>query len=93
MYKVGTGATKIMHSDRHPYTVVEVLSHRRIKLKADKPIRTDKNSMSECQSYMYDLGVGEEVIVSLRKDGTWRAVGSNQLFHIGSRREYHDYSF
>lgn len=93
MHKVGTGATKIMWSDRHPYTVVEVISDRCLKLKADRSIRSDKNGMSESQNYLYELGVGEEVIVTCRKDGTWRQKGGTQLFHIGTRREYLDYSF
>lgn len=92
---VGMGATKIMHSDRHPYTVIEVINERRIRVQADTSHRVDTNGMSDCQEYTYAPNPdGEVVTLSLRKDDTWRVVGDSQLFSVGhGRHRYYDYSY
>ncbi len=88
------GATEVMYSDRHAYTVVEVVSARKIVVQADTATRTDNNGMSESQSYTYTPNPeGEKRTLSLRKDGRWVEVAGRQGFAIGTRREYHDYSF
>lgn len=93
--EVGMGATQICWTDRHAFTVIEVSkSGKRCKVQADKAIRTDKNGMSECQEYTYEpdpKGYVREL--SLRRDGKWKAVGTTELFRLGHREEYYDYSF
>jgi len=90
---VGMGATKIMFSDRHPYTVIEVMSEKRIKVQEDSATRTDKNGFSESQEYTYEPNPnGTVYTLSLRKDGRWRVVGDTQVFSVGTRREYYDYT-
>lgn len=102
--EVGTGATQICYSDRHAFTVVEVLSPTRLRVRQDKAVRTDDNGMSSSQSYDYVPNPqGTEAVISLRKskhipEGVWVEVGFSEKeagcrFHVGSRREYHDYSF
>lgn len=93
--EVGMGATEIIGTDRTPYTVIEVLSPRKIRVQADFYKRTDANGMSDFQTYEYAPNI-EGVIETLtkRKDGNWRVMGTDDsLFRIGYRRKYYDYSF
>jgi hypothetical protein len=89
------GATYIGWSDRHAYTIIWVSkSGRRCLVQADHAKRTDKNGMSDSQSYEYlPNPEGVQHLISLRKDGSWRIVNDTQKFLIGRREEYHDYSF
>ena len=93
--EVGMGATQIMWSDRHPFTVVEVSPNsRRCVVQEDRAVRTDKHGMSDCQDYDYEANPeGRKVTLSRRKNGDWRQVGDTQLFHLGYRSRYFDYSF
>lgn len=93
--KVGDGATELCWSDRHAYTIVEVRSERRVVVQADIAKRTDKNGMSECQTYLFEPNPKAPLVVlTLRKDGRWRRVGDKSgAFLLGKRMEYHDYSF
>lgn len=92
---VGDGATKLMYTDRHAYTVVAVSKNgRRCTLRRDVATRVDDNGMSEDQDYTFAPGKeGNDVVVSLRKDSVWREVGGTQRYAIGYRSEYYDYSF
>lgn len=52
--KVGDGATLQMYTDRHACTVIAVSpSGKQVTLQEDTATRTDKNGMSECQSYTF----------------------------------------
>ncbi len=96
--EVGMGATRLGWTDRHPYTIIEVLGPKRIKVQSDNATRVDKNGMSECQEYLYEpdpTGGVEEV--TLRKNGRWVTKGESQgqgtAFALGYRKKYHDFSF
>jgi hypothetical protein len=52
--EVGMGATEIMYSDRHAFTVVEVLGPKRIVVQRDRATRTDGLGMSDAQSYNFE---------------------------------------
>ena len=97
--KVGDGATELMWTDRHAYTVVEVQNNgTRLVLQRDTATRTDSNGMSESQNYAYARDPqGEKVVVSRRRNGKFVKVGNDakngRRFAIGYRREYYDYSF
>lgn len=92
--EVGMGVTLCMWSDRHPYTVVKVLSNRRIVVQEDNYKRIDDNGMSECQKYEYTPNPeASEVIVTLRKNGQWKEMGGRSVFSLGFREKYHDFSF
>jgi len=52
--EVGMGATKMMYSDREPYTVQRIISDKRIIVTADKATRIDSNGPSEDQEYEYE---------------------------------------
>ena len=94
---VGMGATEIMYSDRNPFTVIEVISPRKIVVQADTATRTDNWGMSECQKYDYSPDPeGRIRTLTLRKNGRWVPVGESGKgtnFLVGDRRKYHDYSF
>ncbi len=94
----GTGATMSVGSDRYPFTVVKILSPKRVVLQADDYKRTDSNGFSESQQYDFRRDdTGAQTIVSLRKDGSWRRVGESlhggSRYHLGHRTAYSDPSF
>lgn len=93
--EIGTPATICHWTDRSPATVIKVTHNgRRLVLQADKAIRIDKNGMTDVQSYLYEIDPeGTLYHATLRKDGSFRLVGSKQTVSLGSRRKYHDYSF
>lgn len=95
--EVGMGVTELCYSDRHAYTVIEVVNTRKIVVQRDKAIRTDSNGMSDMQSYEFERRPdGYRSILTLRKDGHWRRLGSGRygnVYMIGGRDEYYDYSF
>lgn len=93
--QVGMGATEILWSDRKPYTVIEVLSEKKIVVQSDSYKRIDTNGMSDCQEYEYSRNPnGCTVTLSKRKDGRWRVVGKKDMvFAVGFRNKYHDFSF
>lgn len=90
---VGMGATELCWSDRHAWTVVEVsASGKTCKVQRDIATRSDKNGMSESQSYDYAPDSSGEVIILRRnKRGQW--VHKGTVFKMGQRTEYHDDSF
>jgi len=93
--KVGMGVTEVMYSDRHPYTVVAILSPRRIKVQPDKATRIDHNGYSESQEYKYEPQPDSpSVILRLNKHGKWKREGDPQgaTYLIGVREEYYDFS-
>lgn len=93
---VGMGATELQYTDRDAYTIVEILSEKRILVQEDKAIRKDNNGMSEMQVWEFEPNPNaKRTIVSLCKDGRWHK-GTNQkgnIFTLGERDKYHDYSF
>ena len=99
---IGMGVTGLGYTDRHPYTVIEVINAKTLRIQEDKATRTDTNGMSETQSYAYEADpIGEILTITLRKNGQWRVKGDPHFnppikatrFQVGVRRKYHDYSF
>jgi len=93
--KVGMGATRLMWTDRHAYTVIEVSKNgKRCTVQQDSALRVDRRGMTDWQDWSYTPNPeGRIETVSLRKDGKWRKVGDTDLYAIGWRDEHHDYSF
>lgn len=96
--EVGMGATHIMWTDRHAYTVISVsLSGKKCIVQRDKAKRTDNNGMSESQGYLFEPDPdGKTHEIKLGKDGYWYTAGgkkNGKRFSLGARREYYDYSF
>lgn len=94
---LGMGATILMWTDRHPATVIEVNSATRITVREDRATRTDKNGMSDSQSYAYETNpYGRVEVYTLRKNGAWVRQGDTmrgQRLSLGHRSEYRDFSF
>lgn len=96
--KVGTGATAHVGSDRYPYTVVEVISDKKLVVQRDEFRRTDSNGFSESQTYEYTANPdAEKVVITLRGNGRWVRQGESAKggtgFSIGHRSAYQDPSF
>lgn len=98
--EVGMGATVTMYTDRKAYTVIEVRHNgKMVVVRRDTATRTDTNGMSDCQSYRYEPNENGRIeTFTLRKNGRWLQVGESMRSYgcaliIGTRDEYHDYSF
>lgn len=97
--EVGMAATMGYHSDRHAGTVVAVSeSGRQVTVRRDRATRTDKNGVSESQTYSFEQDPdGEETVFTLRKDGSWYPkgcpIGSTPRLALGHRSEFYDFSF
>ena len=94
---VGMGATKVVGSDRYPYTVTQILSPTRIIVSSDTYTRVDKNGLSEIQQYEYASNFNDEgTIITKRKNGRWYKKGESSKgssYVVGVRRAYQDPSF
>jgi hypothetical protein len=95
---VGMGVTEYVGSDRYSYTIVEVITPRKIVVQPDSCVRTDKNGLSEIQEYTYtSCPDASKTIVTKRKNGRWVQVGEPMVggrgFGVGYRKAYQDPSF
>jgi len=103
----GMGATVLCYSDRHAATITHVSrAHKTtvVYVRQDKATRTDKNGMSESQSWAFEPnpqgalytfrqsknGQWEEVRVN-EKTGRFNKIEGNGL-RIGERAEYYDFT-
>lgn len=92
--QVGDGCTLTLYTDRDAATVVEVISPKKVVVQVDKAQRTDKNGMSEDQSYEYAQDPnGAKHIYTLRKSGKWKSSTGPDGIAFGFRNKYHDFSF
>ena len=95
---VGMGATRLMYSDRKPFTVVEVINSTTVVLQADDYKRVDDNGMSDCQEYVFTQNIDNPTyIVTKRKNGSWITKGQSmkngQYWSIGTRSAFFDFTF
>jgi hypothetical protein len=93
--EVGMGATEVLYSDRHPYTVTRILSAKRITVKPDEATRIDKNGCSEDQQYAYVTRQDyPEITLFLNKRGRWKRLGDadGATYLLGRREEYYDFT-
>lgn len=100
--EVGMGATLVMWTDRHPYTIVEVVrfksGQRAGEVKGvfatrDDAVRTDSNGMSESQTYEFTTNPdAHREWFHKDKHGAFRSEGGTRLA-VGVRGKYFDFSF
>jgi hypothetical protein len=93
--EVGMGVTELMYSDRHPYTIVAILSDKKIQVKPCTSTRIDKNGCSEVQEYTYETyEPSPPITLRLNKHGRWKQAGQpdGSTFLIGKREEYYDFT-
>jgi hypothetical protein len=98
------GATLLHWTDREPAEVVEVHGPRHIRLRPLKAVRTDKNGMSESQTYEFSSDPEAPLITARRtpkgwltaarstKTGRWTTAGGTRVM-LGRAEKYHDFSF
>jgi hypothetical protein len=99
--EVGMGATLVSWTDRYAYTVVAVETFKTgpkagqvkaVVATEDKAKRVDANGMSECQSYEFETDPdATPEKFTLRKGGQFK--GKRGVLYVGSRSQYHDFSF
>lgn len=89
---VGQGATRLMYSDRHACTVIDISeSGKTVTVQDDTATRIDSNGQSDAQEYSYTQNPqGEITKFRFTKKG-WTACGQSLL--LGERDEYYDFSF
>jgi len=88
---VGMGAIAHYVSDRRPYSVAEVLSEKKIAVKADNYSRVGE------EWKFYPNPLAGKIVLSLRKNGWWIPVGESMKdglrFGLGKRDYYYDPHF
>ena len=97
-FQIGQGATYHIGSDRYPFSVVDIKSPCRVVVQQDNGKRTDKNGISENQTYVFEPNPDAlRIVVSRRKDGRWRKQGDSGrgsgFFTFYGRDAYLDPSF
>ncbi len=96
--EIGMGVTQLGWSDRHAFTVIDILSPKEIVVQRDHAKRVDKNGMSDSQTWEYERNPeGCIYHLTLRKNGNWVQKGSRRKnsdgWAIGRREEFFDFSF
>lgn len=90
--EIGMGATQVLYSDSHAYTIIAISkSGKTITVQKDKAKRADKNGASDCQTYEFEPDPqGQTRTIRQTKNG-WNWKG--ERFLVGIRQEYYDYTF
>lgn len=91
--KVGDGITLLLYSDSNAYTIIK-RTEKTLTIQRDRAIRTDKNGMSDCQSYRYEPNKNGAIktIHWSNKHQRWNAPQGYRGIWLG-RHEYFDYTF
>jgi hypothetical protein len=96
--ELGMGATASYYSDCDAYTVIEILSPKKIRVQNDKAIPTANHDYYGRQEYTFERDEkGEILTLSLRKNDLWIPIGLEKnrtpRFILGLRRKYIDPTF
>jgi len=80
-------------TDQKAATVVAVSPTRaKVTVREDKATRTDKNGMSDSQSYTYERDPkGREHVFHRQANGSYRSPGKHLV--LGERHSFHDFSY
>lgn len=89
--EVGMGATILQWTDRQAGTIVKLTPHQ-IHVQHDAVTRVGPIKMSEAQQYTYAPNPTAPIDVFRRTKRGWKNSAGNHLL-IGTRDQYHDYSF
>lgn len=95
--EVGMGGYLAVGSDRYAVTIQTVVSNKEIGVTHDTATRTDKNGLSESQSYHFKSNPNAHIeYYTLRKNGRWVRKGESikgSKLYIGERSHYQDPSY
>lgn len=95
--EVGMGCTRIMWTDKVPYTIVKVESDKRIVVQRDSvEAEPGEQQMGHQKWVIKPNPYGEVLILTKRRNGMWierNKAMSNYGFVVGHRRYYYDWSF
>jgi len=92
--EIGMGATRVMYSDRYPYTVIEVLSPCRIKVQEDfAKMKAGGTVLSESQDWEYFPDPNGDVETLIKTKRGWKVLGREQRFAVGFREKFYDPTF
>jgi hypothetical protein len=91
---VGMGATELMWSDRHPYTIIAVNDEKHVVVQEDTSVRVPGSNYHDNKWTITQNPYGATKRLSLRKDRRWKLVGhTDPSFLLGSRQKYYDTTF
>ncbi len=101
---VGMGATQQVGSDCYPYTIVKVISDKRIVVQADNAVPDHDNGYNYYSNQVWIFTPNtdaKEITLSLRKNGKWLPIGSSisnggcyaSGFGIGNRYKHQNPSY
>jgi hypothetical protein len=94
--QIGMGATQILWTDRHAYTIVEISpSGKKIIVQRDKAHNTGGHGSNDWTYERDENGI--KCAVTLRKNGKWIAKGESlkhgSRFILNWRNENYDWEF
>jgi len=97
--EVGMGVSQFMFSDVNPYTIIKVISPKKIVVQADDYKRvnyTEENFFSGPQEYEYTPNPnGVTRVITLRKNGHWHQEGESMKsdrWWLNLRMRHYDFS-
>jgi hypothetical protein len=92
--EVGMGATELLWTDRNPYTVVEVINEKTLRLRPCRVTRYDEGGYAK---EFEELPTADTILVTLRKNGRWvrrgESLKNGTAYRIGERLGYRDPHF
>ena len=96
--EIGEGVTMGIGSDAYPYTVIEVVDSKTIRVQADLSKPLPDSEYFGHQKYSYERNErGKIVTLTLRKNGRWVRKGESMKspyrWVVGNRRYYRDPHF
>jgi hypothetical protein len=97
--QIGMGVTQHIGSDRYPYTIVKVISPKKLEIHPDDytPDKEHEFDYYSNQVYIYTpSNSSHTLIITLRKNGRWIQQGqsiNDSPFSIGERNYYSDPHF
>lgn len=91
--KVGMPVTYSIGSDSYSYTIVEILSPKRLAVCADDVMQVG-NFYGDQEHVITEKGGGRMRFISLRKNGVWREMGEHcGYWELGKANNYMDPGF
>lgn len=94
---IGMGLTEICWSDRHPWTVIEVMSKTKIRIQKDAV--KAKEGVKKMYHQEWDITAdpnGRTEVVTLRRNGKWHTLRMPMTytgFVLGKHFNHYDWSF